>query len=151
MRIERFEKGILERSLSWFKMMSFGEDLVMVASAGMMPSLGSWLTLPGKFVWPHTVALDLNTVALDSPLQGSEGPERLQAPEGVSASWTGIAAGMTPTWVHSHSCGTKQAELPAGALLETLGSLGLLGLAPRPGHAKSRAGHGWVVVSAAGA
>ena len=67
MRIERFEKGILERSLSWFKMMSFGEDLVMVASAGMMPSLGSWLTLPGKFVWPHTVALDLNTVALDSP------------------------------------------------------------------------------------
>ena len=65
MRIERFEKGILERSLSWFKMMSFGEDLVMVASAGMMPSLGSWLTLPGKFVWPHTVALDLNTVALD--------------------------------------------------------------------------------------
>ena len=33
MKIERFEKSGLERSLSWFKMMSLGEDLMMVASA----------------------------------------------------------------------------------------------------------------------
>ena len=36
-----------------------------------MPSLESWLPLPGEFAWPHTVALDLNTVALDNPLRSN--------------------------------------------------------------------------------